>query len=63
MIEAGEAWRRERRLRPVAYTYTTCILCASLEERLSHRKHLKGKAFASHGARQNVMLRGSGRSR
>jgi hypothetical protein len=63
MIETGEAWRRERRQRPVAYLYTTCTLCASVEERLSNRKHLKGKAFASHGARQNAAFRGSGRGR
>ena len=63
MIEAGEAWRRERRQRLVAYSYTTCTLCAALEERLSNRKHLKGKAFASHGGRPGLAVRGTGRGR
>ena len=63
MIEAGDAWRRERRQRPVAYAYTTCTLCASLEDRISDRKPLKGKAFSAHGARQNLAFRGSNRGR
>lgn len=57
MIEAGEAWRRERRLRPVAYSFTTCSLCAAMEDRLSLRKHMKGKAFSLHGASQGRVLR------
>ena len=58
-IETDDGWRAERRKRPVPYSFTTCVECAGLEEQLTLGKHVKAKAFASHGARQNIAFNAS----